>query len=349
MFNQYESNQQMLVYDLESGEKPDALSVAMLRNRPLSGFLPVGLPFSEEEEELSKSGEQVRILIPIAGKEPLPAYLGRERSAEELQQLFSRLAAAILDAKAELKNAMMPLQEWLLDPRFTYVEPKSGDILFICIPSERVSCLQNSPLDFLRLTAAYAIRKEGLRSAPAVSLLARCNQDLTEEEVFLKELAEHPQWEATPAGKEKKKRKQNFRKRLALLRNASVPTAADPFEVEFTLEAGAADLGTVAVLTCRRSGKEYVLQKGSTVLGRDPARAELCLLGDPDIAPEHARIFFFQGNYFLEDLNADTGTWLNSTKLTCLKEEMLSAADVIRIGKEELVFSLRSAEEGLLI
>lgn len=345
MFNQYESNPRMLVYELEPEEEPDALSAAMLRNQPLSGFLPVGLPFPEKGEPARPSGEPLRMLVPVAGKEPLPAYLGRERSAEELQQLLSRLAAAMLAAKAELKNRMMPLQEWLLDPRFTYVEPDSGDILFLCLPSERVACLQNNPLDFLRLTAAYAIREEQPCSAPALSLLARCNQGSVEAEALLKELAEHPQWETAPAGRERKKH--SFRKKLALLWNAPAPAATDPFEVEFALEAGPADPGTVPVLTCRRTGKEYVLQKGSTVLGRDPAQADLCLSGDPDIAPEHARIFFFQGNYFLEDLNSDAGTWLNSTKLTCLKEERLSAADVIRIGKEELIFSLRSTESTL--
>ncbi len=342
MFNQYESNSQMLVYELEPGEEPDALSAAMLRNRPLSGFLPVGLPFPEEGEPALTPGVPLRMLVPVAGKEPLPAYLGRERSAEELQQLLSRLASAILAARAELKNTMMPLQEWLLDPRFTYVEPDSGEILFLCIPSERVACLQNNLLDFLRLTAAYAIRDEISCSAPALSLLARCNQDSADEEALLKELAELPRWDASPASKEPKKRNHSFRKKLALLWNAPAPAAADPFEAEFALEAGPADLGTVPVLTCRRTGKDYVLQKGSTVLGRDPARTDICLSGDPDIAPEHARIFFFQGTYFLEDLNSDAGTWLNSTKLTCLKEERLSAADVIRIGKEELIFSLQS-------
>ncbi len=345
MFNQYESNSQMLVYELEPGEEPDALSAAMLRNQPLSGFLPVGLPAPEEGETARTSGEPLRMLVPVAGKEPLPAYLGRERSAEELQQFFSRLAAAILAAKAELKNRMMPLQEWLLDPRFTYVEPATGEVLFICIPSERVACLQNTPLDFLRLTAAYAIREEKLCSAPALSLLARCNQGSVEEEALLKELAEHPQWEIAPAGKERKKH--GFRKKLVHLWNAPAPAASDPFEVEFALEAGPADPGTVPVLTCRRTGKEYGLQKGSTVLGRDPARTDICLSGDPDIAPEHARIFFFRGTYFLEDLNSDAGTWLNSAKLTCLKEERISPADVIRVGKEELVFSLRSTENPL--
>ncbi len=349
MFNQYESNSQMLVYELDPGEEPDALSAAMLRNRPLSGFLPVGLPSPEEGEPARTSGAPLRMLVPVAGKEPLPAYLGRERSAEELQQFLSRLAAAVLAAKAELKNAMMPLQEWLLDPRFTYVEPDSGAILFICIPSERVACLQNNPLDFLRLTAAYAIREDKLCSAPAISLLARCNQDSADEEALLKELAEHPQWESSPASRGPKKRNRGFRKKLALLWTAPAPVAADPFEAEFALEAGPADPGTVPVLTCRRTGGEYALPKGSTVLGRDPDRTDLCLSGDPDIAPEHARIFFFQGNYFLEDLNSDAGTWLNSTKLTCLKEERLSAADVIRIGKEELIFSLRSTENDLLL
>ncbi len=346
MFNQYESNPQMLVYELESGEEPDALSAAMLRSQPLSGFLPVGFPSPGGQESAQTSGTPVRMLVPIAGKEPLPVYLGRERSAGDLQQFLSRLAAAILAAKAELKNAMMPLQEWLLDPRFTYVEPDSAEILFICIPSERVACLQNNPLDFLRLTAAYAIREGNSCSAPALSLLARCNQEQADEEALLKELAEHPQWEPAPAGRERKKR--GLREKLALLRTAPAPEATDPFEAEFALEAGPADPGTVPVLTCRRTGREYVLPEGSTILGRDPDRTDICLSGDPDIAPEHARIFFFQGNYFLEDLNSDAGTWLNSTKLTCLKEEKLSAADVIQIGKEELIFSLRGTEKSIL-
>jgi len=91
----------------------------------------------------------------------------------------------------------------------------------------------------------------------------------------------------------------------------------------------------------RRSGREMMLTKGESTIGR----AETCdigLFGDNAVERTHARILL-QGNcYVLVDAGTRGGTFVNEERLT--QARVLASGDLIRIGDSLLRFGERRKE-----
>lgn len=358
MFNLQESNQHILIYELEEGETPDLLSASMLQNRPLPGFLPVGLPFPEEAEE-TKDTESVRFLVPIADKLRLPEYLAASRCGEAAEDLFSRLADAVVAAEKELKNAMIPQEEWLFDLRFVYVDRKTEELFFLCLPTKRVACLQNSVKDFFRLAAAYLVTAAE-ESRAACALLQYCNKEVPSNEAisdsaFLEAVKNKSYLQAglqeemqafdrnffcSPAEEEPEKiqKRTSFREKVLLFFTGK--EAEEQAEKEEAAFAEKPDLPLTErpFLICRRTGERFFITEDTAFLGKSAKKITVRPKNAAAAEEEQARIFCFQGTYFLEDLNSVSGTWLNSIRLDKLEERELHSADVIRTGGEELIF-----------
>jgi hypothetical protein len=88
-----------------------------------------------------------------------------------------------------------------------------------------------------------------------------------------------------------------------------------------------------------RAGRELLLSKGETVIGR----AESCdigLFGDAGVEPRHARILRQQGRYLLLDDGSKGGTYLNEARIT--QPSPLRSGDLIRVGRSVLRFGERA-------
>jgi hypothetical protein len=88
-----------------------------------------------------------------------------------------------------------------------------------------------------------------------------------------------------------------------------------------------------------RSGRELLLSKNETVIGR----AESCdigLFGDPGVEPRHAHIVRQQGRYLLVDVGSKSGTYLNDERIT--EPSPLRSGDRIRVGRSVLCFGERA-------
>lgn len=88
-------------------------------------------------------------------------------------------------------------------------------------------------------------------------------------------------------------------------------------------------------LVGRNEGKEILLYKPVTILGRDEY-ADIPIFGDPDVAPKHATINASGQRHFIEDAGSTYGTFLNASKTT--KREMLQDGDLLLIGKTKFMF-----------
>lgn len=92
-------------------------------------------------------------------------------------------------------------------------------------------------------------------------------------------------------------------------------------------------------LVGRNEGKEYVLFKPITVLGRDEL-ADIPIFGDPDVAERHAKITAQGQRYFIEDLGSFYGTAVNGAKITA--REPLRDGVTVEIGKTRFLFRDRA-------
>jgi pSer/pThr/pTyr-binding forkhead associated (FHA) protein len=90
----------------------------------------------------------------------------------------------------------------------------------------------------------------------------------------------------------------------------------------------------VKVETGPRSGRELILTKDETTIGRAEA-CDIGLFGDNTIEKMHARIVLKNGRYLLVDADTPSGTYLNDERIT--EPAPLRSGDLIRVGRDRLL------------
>jgi pSer/pThr/pTyr-binding forkhead associated (FHA) protein len=86
--------------------------------------------------------------------------------------------------------------------------------------------------------------------------------------------------------------------------------------------------------------REVVLTRGMVTIGRQPDN--LLRIDNPAVSGYHARVYWKDGQYILEDTESFNGTYVNNRSIG---SAVLTDQDVIVIGKHTLVFCERSSEE----
>ncbi len=85
-------------------------------------------------------------------------------------------------------------------------------------------------------------------------------------------------------------------------------------------------------------GKRIELRDTVITIGRDPTETVQVL--DQGVSRQHAQIYRAGEMCFIRDLGSTNGTFVNDQRI---KEELLRAGDVIRVGSTQLVFEDRAA------
>lgn len=101
----------------------------------------------------------------------------------------------------------------------------------------------------------------------------------------------------------------------------------------------AAKVAWITVVVGRNEGKQYVLSKPVTTIGRDEL-ADIPLFGDLGVEKRHAQIQTSDWRTFvLQDLGSRSGTYVNGVRVT---EHVLADGDGIRIATFQLQFNQRA-------
>lgn len=80
--------------------------------------------------------------------------------------------------------------------------------------------------------------------------------------------------------------------------------------------------------------KSYLMNKSNISIGRSPQND--LVIDHPTVSRSHALLYFENDNYFIEDQNSTSGTFLNSKKVS---KEKLSNQSVLTLGKIHINFS----------
>ncbi|HOP79726.1 MAG TPA: FHA domain-containing protein [Armatimonadota bacterium] len=91
---------------------------------------------------------------------------------------------------------------------------------------------------------------------------------------------------------------------------------------------------SIVHLKGRNEGKEFLVYKPETVVGRDEL-VDIPIFGDPDVEPRHFLIKADPYRHVLHDLNTLAGTSVNGQKV---KQHTLKDGDIIQIGMTKLLF-----------
>jgi len=86
--------------------------------------------------------------------------------------------------------------------------------------------------------------------------------------------------------------------------------------------------------------KKIVLSSGVVTIGRLPDN--LVQVDNPGISGHHARVYWENEHYVVEDLNSTNGTYLNSQPV---RKAELKDGDVIAVGKHNLEFKAKGEEQ----
>ncbi len=90
----------------------------------------------------------------------------------------------------------------------------------------------------------------------------------------------------------------------------------------------------VRVLVGRNEGKDFIISKPLTIIGRDE-RADIPVFADPGLAPQHAAIRIEQNRHILYDGGAPTGSVVNGQRV---QHVVLRDGDMIQLGQVRLLF-----------
>ncbi len=94
----------------------------------------------------------------------------------------------------------------------------------------------------------------------------------------------------------------------------------------------------IAVETGRRAGRQMMLSKDETTIGRAEG-CDIGLFGEQGIEKLHARILMKNNRYVLEDANTPGGTFVNDARVE--RSMPLHNGDAIRVGSCQLRFGER--------
>ncbi|MEM1675108.1 MAG: FHA domain-containing protein, partial [Desulfurococcaceae archaeon] len=80
---------------------------------------------------------------------------------------------------------------------------------------------------------------------------------------------------------------------------------------------------------------EWILEPGEYIVGRYPSND--IVLPDPFISRRHARVFYRDGEWFIEDLDSTNGTIVNNENIKGKGPRRISDGDEIIIGLTVIV------------
>lgn len=86
--------------------------------------------------------------------------------------------------------------------------------------------------------------------------------------------------------------------------------------------------------------KSYPFNTAEITIGRDPACD--CILNDSTVSATHARLYFRQGQWWIEDLHSTNGTFLNQDPV--FTPLVIANADQLRCGQVLLTISIQQVD-----
>lgn len=94
-------------------------------------------------------------------------------------------------------------------------------------------------------------------------------------------------------------------------------------------------------LTNSKTGERTLLEKKITIVGKERARVDLCIVGNPTVSRVHAEIRKSGGSCYVVDRNSTNRTFLNGSPIPVNTEIKLSDGDIVKFSNEEFSFADR--------
>lgn len=147
-------------------------------------------------------------------------------------------------------------------------------------------------------------------------------------------LEEQRKKEAELLRQEEQRKQEQQRKREEAQRRQAEKKKQDPSEKPTVLLAQ-------PFLRRLKTGEEFFLDEGETILGRSETKAHFKIVDNDTVGRVHARVFNRMGQCFIEDNHSKNGTFLNGQRLEPERKYPLVHGDDLRLANEKLMFFQR--------
>lgn len=155
MFLKKEKGAGLMRYELLPGEEVDGFTLEVLRQNTPKGVLLLGREQTEEYDHL---------LLPVADLVPLQevtSILKKNIASDNVEM-------AVREVRSSLGRYMIPEEELVLRPEWTWFRPETCEPVFLVLPTPAARELSLSPEDYAYLLERYLAPagEEGADEAP---------------------------------------------------------------------------------------------------------------------------------------------------------------------------------------
>ena len=359
-----DTNGNIIKYDMHIDSKPDPIALKILKRGEIKGLFIIGY---------DKNGT---IRIPIANAISLDEYIAMkiEQGTLDLRDIFYIVRSTLKIIEGS-KHYMLGDSSIIKSYKYVYMEREknpvdssssSYNVTLICIPNIEAAAYSDSDKDFYR-SIVSAFLGPGISEDQEKALIDMLKL-INSPDFSLEMLSEYMKAEEKRIDNEKnntrkddirkiedntkrEEKEKNKKKRVKSKKvKGKKKTFMDCLEdflfpsMETTnddLQNGKMPTAVASVIVLRRTGDVYPLCFTSDYIGTDENICSICLEKLKGVDDKHCRIFVDRDSFYLEDLNSSTGTFLNNEKLSAETPALLSPADLIRVGEEEMVFTRR--------
>lgn len=251
--------------------------------------------------------DQEEWVYDCSGLVDVKTYLAEGISREKCLQ-FLKSIAETLDGMEEY---MIPDKRILLKPEWMWIEPVDGWTYLICLPVEGAA--EEWTLQKLCITVTEAVKIEPAMSHKYLDLLKEFTQ------------------ESSGNGKA-----------LLQIVDQCEKVKEQPVEIKQDVE----DIETVVwnnvrgMLIRKRNGQKHMLDKAQVVMGKDYRSVDLCIMENPTISRNHAKIVNRDNRYYISDCQSTNHTYVNGKMLSQGEELELKSGDIVRLSNEEFLFQM---------
>lgn len=242
-----------------------------------------------------------------SGLVDVKTYLAEGISREKCLQLLKSIAET-LEGMAQY---MIPYTRVLLKPEWMWIEPVDGWTYLICLPVEDFG--EEWTLQKLCGTVAEAVKTEPAMSHKYLDMLQQFAQNASGKGSDLLKIVE-----------------------------ICEKIKEQPIVVKPPIE----DIETVVwnnvrgMLVRKRNGQKHMLDKAEVVMGKDYRSVDLCIMENPTISRNHAKIVNRDNRYFISDCQSTNHTYVNGKMLAQGEEQELKSGDIVRLSNEEFLFQM---------
>lgn len=315
-----------MIYDSTEGESLDLLTWNMMKNLPES--------FCLLKTKMEKKDYGYSFRYDISGAINMMAWMEMADSMEK-EAMLRRIRYAV----DELKQWYIPKEELILEQQYLYVDDRTGEVLFICIP------LKKEEVKERKIQEPYIVETRKDISINAACTEKGCGAPLPE----IPPVPESPGFFEERNFWEKKKEEPMLTEEdiFSSISDTGIPVGlVAPEEKTVLLDPGDEE-GTVllnthqmlrATLVRLKTQEKFFIEKSPCRIGKKISDVEICVQNNPALSRIHCIIRYLSGFYYLEDCRSSNFTYVDGKQVIPGESVKLTDSCRIQMADEEFIF-----------